>query len=115
MGEVAHSVWLLAVGTSGAKRNSICTSAVDCKQAPFEMVQVNIYMPSALTVALASPLLILLKVTVPGPDLTDQFPIPIAGVLPPREVLVNVQFFWLAVTVAIVVFSIKLIEILASL
>ena len=79
------------------------------------IVHVKIYIPSKLTVAVDVPLFAALKDTEPGPDVTDHAPVPIMGVLPPSEVLVNVQLYWSAPTVAVVGFSSKLIEILASL
>ena len=58
---------------------------------PFEIVQEKTYIPCALTVAVDDPLFGLLKVAVPGPLFTDQTPLPIVGVFPPRELLVNMQ------------------------
>ena len=51
------------------------------------------YVPSTLTEAVAVPIFTLLKLAEPGPDFNVQIPEPIVGVLPPREVLVNMQFF----------------------
>ena len=51
------------------------------------------YIPSKLTVAVDAPLFTALKITVPGPDVTDQTPVPIIGVLAPSGALVNVQLY----------------------
>ena len=57
---------------------------------PLLIVHVYTYVPTTLAVAVEVPVLAALNVVVPGPLVWLHNPIPIAGVLPPKDPLVNV-------------------------
>ena len=67
---------------------------------PLDIVHVYTYAPYADEVATAEAESTLLKVVVPGPDVCDHAPMPIAGTLPPRLSLVRPHADWSAPTIA---------------
>ena len=85
-----HTLWLAGtVATVAIPYRVTDIFAVLGVQGPFVMVQVYTYVPESDTVAVAAGSLGLLNMVVPGPDVCVHTPVPIAGVFPPRLLVVS--------------------------